>query len=639
MNRIKLRRIELRNFKGIKGLSVEFGENVTSIQGDNGVGKTTIYDAYLWCIFGATSGSNQIVQMLDSENKVIHKVETIVALLVEANGVESVIERRLVEKWKAAGTPEERFEGTTTQRYFNEVPMSVADFNARLASICSLNEWALLSNIRNFMGMKMEDRRKVLLSSCGEVDEEKLMREFPAVKKAKEEGKTLEELTRQMKSIRKRADSDLLSIPTKISAQDALKVELDFELLRADLSNTERVIEDIDKQLQASPEELSEVKEYRDKVDALQKEINKVTSALYDKHEVKVKEMLSNLRELKKQRDDLADWSITAERKYNENVDTSKKALKEFEEAKKGWQEANEMVFEYKESSKVCPICGRPLTEEMKAKEKSNAIAEFNTHKSQLCSDFIYKAQKAKNKVDELAEPIREYEERRENVLAQIQSLDTAIREKETEYKNETLVNVTNCEEIESLENKMKELVANKPIPRDNTELLANKKAMVDKCNSLRRQLFQEETNKKIDEQKVLLEEEAKQLAQTIAECDDVLYQVKCYKRQRVEAVESSVNSHFRFAKWKFYEKNISNDDDKEICTCTVDGVDYDNLNNAMKINVGIDIIDGLSECMGIKVPLFVDNAESVNKPLEIDTQMVLLKVSKDKELKVILPI
>ena len=66
------------------------------------------------------------------------------------------------------------------------------------------------------------------------------------------------------------------------------------------------------------------------------------------------------------------------------------------------------------------------------------------------------------------------------------------------------------------------------------------------------------------------------------------------------------------------------------------DGVPYQALNNGAKINVGIDIINTLSLAYGVRVPLFIDNAESVTRLEETETQTIRLVVSEqDKELRI----
>ena len=65
-------------------------------------------------------------------------------------------------------------------------------------------------------------------------------------------------------------------------------------------------------------------------------------------------------------------------------------------------------------------------------------------------------------------------------------------------------------------------------------------------------------------------------------------------------------------------------------------GSTFEGTNNAMKINIGMDIIDTLSAHFGRRVPLFVDNAESVTHLQSIGSQVVRLVVSEqDKELRI----
>ena len=58
-------------------------------------------------------------------------------------------------------------------------------------------------------------------------------------------------------------------------------------------------------------------------------------------------------------------------------------------------------------------------------------------------------------------------------------------------------------------------------------------------------------------------------------------------------------------------------------------------MNNAARINAGLDIINTLMDYYEIKVPVFIDNAEGVNELIGIDTQLITLSVSKHKNLNV----
>ncbi|WP_432613310.1 hypothetical protein [Bacillus subtilis] len=59
-------------------------------------------------------------------------------------------------------------------------------------------------------------------------------------------------------------------------------------------------------------------------------------------------------------------------------------------------------------------------------------------------------------------------------------------------------------------------------------------------------------------------------------------------------------------------------------------------LNNAARINVGLDIINTLNDYYRITAPIFVDNSEAVTKLINTNSQILSLIVSeKDKQLRV----
>src|SRR5699024_7587212 len=96
------------------------------------------------------------------------------------------------------------------------------------------------------------------------------------------------------------------------------------------------------------------------------------------------------------------------------------------------------------------------------------------------------------------------------------------------------------------------------------------------------------------------------------------------------------INSKFRYARFNLFKTNI-NGGLEEICETTYEGVPYSSgLNNAARINAGLDIINTLSQHYGVQAPIFVDNAESVTQLIDIDSQVISLVVSEaDKQLRI----
>jgi hypothetical protein len=62
-------------------------------------------------------------------------------------------------------------------------------------------------------------------------------------------------------------------------------------------------------------------------------------------------------------------------------------------------------------------------------------------------------------------------------------------------------------------------------------------------------------------------------------------------------------------------------------------GAKFMDTNNADKINIGLDIINTLCEFNGVCAPIFVDNAEGINQLLPVNSQLIRLIVTLDKEL------
>ena len=76
MKDLILKKIQLTNFKGIRNLCVEFDEQMTTISGANGIGKTTIFDAFTWVLFGKDSDDRKQfnIKTLDQSGRAIPRL-------------------------------------------------------------------------------------------------------------------------------------------------------------------------------------------------------------------------------------------------------------------------------------------------------------------------------------------------------------------------------------------------------------------------------------------------------------------------------------------------------------------------------------------------------------------------------------
>lgn len=638
MTKIKLQEIAINNFKGIRFLKLNMLGKDSNIQGSNGSGKTTIYKAYYWCLTGNTLEPNETVQTLDQDNEVIHKIETsVVMTLLIDDSYEVTLERKLIEDWRALGMPDETFRGTQQKRFFNEIPLSQNEFNAKLNSICNLEQWILFSNINTFMSLKTEDRRKMLMNMAGEVDEQKLMSPYPAVMKAvNTEKKSIEELQKQVLSTKKRSNEELKTIPSQIDAQDRLKVNDDFNSVRTEIIQLERDIADADKLLEGSSEELEATKKHREKIQELRNELDREIKKWNDNHD---KDYEAASKAVSKAQSEL-DEAIRQKKEYAEELVKKATALTEkkeaFENKKKEWMEVNKRTYTA-ETLTCCPTCGHVFTEEEKKEKGNAAIERFNKEKSEKLNTLLKEATTLNEQISVLTGV---YNEGRQIIAPQkdklVSTKQTALDEW-IKHLNEIKTDSTAEDEIIiSIRKKLSEAESEVPVNKEvdnKEEIRAKKKELVAKRDELTKTLAGEGINLRIEQEKERLNKRATELAQIVADCDNTLYQIMEYKKSKVGAIEGKINGMFNIAKWKFFEKNVTDDNYKEVCKCLHNGIDYNSTNAADKINLGVDIVSSIGKAYGIEAPVFVDFKESVTNLLEVDNQIISLEVKADTPL------
>lgn len=621
----------LQNFKKVRSQQIDFSHNMV-ISGANKVGKTTIYDAYLWAIFGVTSKKNATVQPLDINNEVIHHLETSVTVVLDYNNEREIkIQRILSENWKGKGTTEEKLQSTTQERLINDVPLSQKDFNTKLEELCPLNKWLVLSNINIFMTYKVDDRRKMLMSLAGELNEEELMKSYPLVYKGIiEDKKQLNDLLLQQNTTKKKADEELKLIPAKVQAQEVLRVDVNFEELKAQKTKLDTDIAAIDAALEGVSEKDPVMEEYLKKLQAYNEKVSKAQKAWQDDKIKAVDNLTKLISSASTALSDAKNRYTINSKAYSSNKISLAEVSIKFNNKIKEWNNANEKEFDYKQTD-VCPVCGRPYTDDMKATEYEHAVAEYNENKSNILIKIQNEAAELKQQMLVLKGNINTYEQitkaQDEECVEKAQLLYNELINQRNEAYNKTWESTS---EKVSFDNELAELEASKPTIKIDATIEENKekkKTLTSLRDKLVNQIAGEETNKRIDAEKEKLNNRSIELSQIIADCSEVIRQIKAYKKEKINLVEEKVNSYFSLIRWKFYEQNKTNDDEKEICTAVdKDGIDYDNTNDGTVIDMGVDIISGISKASNIFVPLFVDRKESAEHIVPVEQQIIYLQ-------------
>lgn len=646
--KIRLKKMTLKNFKGIKDFEISLDGLDASIYGDNGTGKTTLYDAFMWLLFDKDSlnrASFGIKTLKDGQ--VIHGLDHEVEAMLEADGKPLTLKKIYYEKWtKVRGSSQKTFSGHTTDYFINEVPVKKKEYIEKITELGEEEIFRLLTDPRYFNEiMHWEDRRKMLLEVCGDISDADVIASDKKLDKLSKVlgNRTIEDHKKVIAAKRKEINQQLERIPIRIDeVQNGLPdIEgLDFDQLQADIKKY-RTMQEARRKTISRIETGGEIAEKEKQIAQLETELLKIKQ----EHESKEREAFYSLVS---KRDKLSSEHTKMLSKLWAKQDEAERVKeqiirgeKEVKNLRAKWYEENKRTFEYSQET-VCPTCGQDIPGVQLQEARDNALKAFNFEKSERLEAINKQgrdiaADVADKKIDysALSEECESLEKRAEGIDSRISELERKIADIEAAFGavEDTDAYKAKVEQIEALKTDIRRLrVSTESQIEKEKEGIAKLDAEIAEMQT--KSAFKEQYEKGIARIAELGAEE-KKLAAELEELDEQLYLTEEFTKTKVNLLESSINSKFKLARFKMFEIQV-NGGLKECCETVYDGVPYSDLNNAARINIGLDIINTLSEHYDFSAPIFVDNAEAVTQLEETKAQVIRLVVSEqDKKLRV----
>ena len=639
---IRLKSIHLENFKCHKSLDIDFGGQDTSIYGDNATGKTSVYDALTWLLFGKDSAGNgekniEIKPLAPDGSVKDHQAITEVEAVLLADGEEISLKRTYQEVWSTKrGSSEATYDGNTSEYFVDGVPCKANAYKARVSELVDEEQFRLLTTVSYFPDkLPWQKRREALFSLFGALDDRQIM-------------ETDQRFAPLMEAVGKLPLADFKKVVTQkrkgfMATRDEVPARIsECEKTISDLSSTdfdgaEAQLSILNGRLNSLNEELLAIQQNT----AVQRKEIELRKAKLELESIE----RDNGRYRATQKSAVPSIScLEAElRRARANVDTAKRSLdmhlreiqrcdERISEARHRWKQIK--AEEYAESDH-CPTCGQRLPQE----QIIDSVKRFAENKKHRLDELVklsegYKSDMEQAKMEEqdsikyiqefglnaqqIEEQIRKAKEA-ETVIADMpdyaekksaaQAAVTAIGAELTKLQEDA------ASAASGLRNRMSEV---------KTEI-----SRVSGIAGLRNAY--DYAQHRIQE----LREDAQAAAENLGQLDRLLYLMEEFSRYKASFVENGINDKFRIARFRLFREQ-ANGGVEDRCDVVYDGVPYTGLNNGMKINVGIDIINTLSRAYGVTVPLFVDNAESVTNLEKCDCQVVRLVVSEsDKELRI----
>ena len=643
MKQIKLKKLKLINFKGIRSFEVEFSDK-TDVYGSNATGKTTIFDAFLWLLFGKDSNGRtefEIKHIGINGNGNGSQKQAEVEGIIEVDGTQIVLKRTFKEKWqRKRGASNVEFTGHETVYHVNEVPCSQKEYNSKIDEICPEHLFKLITNPFYFSSLKWQVQREILFELAGgEIPDEDIAKGNQQFEELLDNitGKSLTEYKKQVAATKKKIKDELQVIPARIDELNRSKpAEENWNELEEELNATDKAIKDLDAKIEDRSRVTNEELENRE---SLLKQIHELKRKQEEiKNDAKSRQN-KKLQENKHLRERLQS-DIEACRQNFQNNQQRAKSLKdkikniseELEKLRNTWYEKQQerLVFDQKEF--ICPTCKRPLDSADIEAKKAEMQAAFNENKTAKLNQI---SQKGKQLNLELKNSKKEHGD----IISLLEKMENKYHQLKRELANtpvikEEEISLSDVPGYTEIEKEIKKLQAeyDKPIPESDTESLRKEKAMLsEKMRELSHTLALREqikiTNSRINE----LEQRQEKLGQEMADMERIEFTIQSFEKAKVDALERKVNSMFELVKFKLFETQI-NGQEVPTCIATYDGVPYSDMNTAMKLNGGIDIINTISSHKFISAPIFVDHAESIIKLHHTESQIIRLIVSENHE-------
>lgn len=643
--RLALERIKICNFKGLRNLEIDFGGKSASISGQNGAGKTTIVDAFTWVLFnqsakGDAPGSDNFREKpLDENGEVVHYLDTTVELFCTLDGARFDLKRTQTENWvKKRGNVEATFQGNVSTYWINGVETKKQDFDQRIKAIADGEIFRMIGSLSAFNHLEWKKRRAQLLALAGsDVDGTLLARDEyrPIADEIAQRNISPDDLRKVLLDQRKAIGNELKMMPVRI---DEAKKSLP-EFKPHEVEDAEYIIRDTKADIEKIDERIIEAKaavgaSNRGQILALEQETLSIKRRISDEYD-------ANKRKVQGEADSASDnfrrlSALLGEAKHDLEADTENYTRNEEirDQLREQYMEVKRKPVEV---SEVCPTCGQTLPST--AIEATREKAE--TQKRERLMEIQRDGKKAAEKVEQYAGYMEQERERISDLEKRVEAAQTAreaafnaVKEipAEPDYTGDSRL----ADVLKQIEELRGEQTSN---PDEKVRLLIERKdELVAIVNRNMATLAKRDAGAETEQRIKTYEARQRELGAQLSETEILIGLAEKFVQDRCGALEDSINSHFPTVRWKLFDTQI-NGGITDACTAMLDCdgayVPYESANTASQIAADIEIVNALSEHYDIRVPLFVDNAERVNRLPEIDTQTIALSVSTDAELMV----
>ena len=650
MKTIKFKKLKLLNFCGIREGEYEFGDNITTISGKNGIGKSTLASAITYVLFGSDVNGRQLdIKTLDEDNKVIKDIphEAELTLIVDEDVI--TLRRTLTDSWKGDSVK------NTFKYYIGGEVVTAGDFKKTVDGICQEKTFRLCSSPTEFVSMNWQEQHAFLSTLVPAVTFEDVAQgdeKYDFIADSVKKNAT-NNLIKHLKYNRNEVQKNLDQVPTRLT--------------------------ELNKLLPSEEENWAELeKALAEKKSALNEVCGKITSINCGnandvaKDGIRNKLTFANKRIANMEQSARNEASLEAEKHQSDVItcnDAVSKATREVEDLKstirsctdtrvnvgkqledakarakegsKEFKEVSSSKWSWNDDDSFCPHCGQILPQDKLQEIKRESNEKFNQNKATKLKELSELAASIKKEITEANKLLKDNDDKEADTLAKLkaarENLSSAERELEKikleKPKTYELI-LSEKEEYSKVKEEIEQLQAELDNPTVTDEeasrtieaLYDQRDILEGEIKHLEERYAQKASIDKVNARITEVNEDKRKFQSQIGELDRQIDIASEFVQRSFEILSERVNDKFSFVKWIMFQ--TTNDGEKKpYCECSHNGIPYSALNDASKINAGIDIAHTICNFYDVSVPMLIDGCESIQKPIYEGGQQIRFSV------------
>lgn len=645
---MKLLKLKLENFKGIRDFTLQADGSSVTVYGDNGTGKSTLFDAFTWLLFGKNSHDEKDfgIKTLDADGNVIPRIDHSVSAVIDHDGQQIQLTRTYKERWrKQRGAAEAILVGNTTEYLYgpagSPTPISATQYAEVISKLIPEKLFKLITDPTYFNDkLTWQERRQIVMQLCGDVTDDEIVKSDASLAEVLQlaAGRSIDDTKKGIRAAIRETGRKKDEIGPRVDECRKGLADITVDAVtsaRLAMTTLPDQIAQLQQQKTAETKMDPSIKA-REKLAAISARITDLKAARQEQAQ-KAKAALSDatiaasrkIAQVRMQLDKLTDEQGTIQG----NVDRINKNL---DELRHSFVDVRGKQFVKSEIETVCPTCGQELPPDRIEKARQTLEqqeAEFNSSKAEILKRINIEG-KAKNA--ELAKLTERLKDLEAEITAAINNLDKCNAEYLEAADAENSFEIPASEEEKKLIQEAMEIKAHADQPVDTAELDQKIEALTAKLEAAKAINAKADANNQLNARISALLKSESDLSAHLIDLERQMYLCEQFVRAKTDLVARKIAEKIPNVQFVMFRPNITNEGIEECCETCYHGVPYQDLNTGARLNVGLEIINALIAEYKVSAPIFVDNAESIVQLVDTPAQLIRLVVSEaDKSLRV----